>query len=157
MARVTVTRRINAPIEDVWKTWDDFGNIFRFNPNLKHSRLLSDPGKPTGVGTERQCDFADGKNWIRERILEYRPMKSLKVDVYDGTMPLKSMVATITFEEVRTGRTRIRMSADFELKMGLIGKLMTPLMRRQFRPMLQALLDCNAAHVEHGEVVPAAA
>ena len=157
MARVTVTRQVEAPVDEVWKSWDDFGNIYRFNPNLRHSQLLSDPDKPTGVGSERQCDFADGKNWIRERIVDYRPGKSIKIDIYDGTMPLKSMSGTLVFEEIRGGKTRIRMTVDFEPRMGVVGKLLTPLMRRQFRPMLQALLDCNAAHIERGDVVPAAA
>ena len=70
---------------------------------------------------------------------------------------MKSMAASLTFEEVATDRTRVRMSVDFEPKFGVIGRLMVPLMRRQFRSMLQPLLDCNAAHVERGEVVPAAA
>lgn len=58
MARLTVARRIDAPIDEVWKSWEDFGNIYRFNPGLKHSYLLSDPDRPTGVGSERQCDLA---------------------------------------------------------------------------------------------------
>ena len=157
MARVTVAKRIAAPVDAVWRSWEDFGNVYRFNPNLKFSRLLSDPGQPTGVGSERQCDLADGKNWIRERIVEFRPQESLKVEVFDGTMPMKSMLATITFEEISGGRTRVRMSVDFEPKLGVVGRLMVPLMRRQFRSMLQAFLDCSAAHVERGEVVPAAA
>ncbi len=157
MARVTVARRIDSSIEEVWESWEDFGNIYRFNPNLKHSYLLSDPDQPTGVGSERQCDLADGKNWIRERIIDYRPGRAIRIDAYDSTMPMKSIIASLHFEKISEERTRVRMSVDFEPKFGVVGRLMVPLMRRQFRPMLQALLDCNAAHVERGEVVPAAA
>ena len=157
MARVTVAKRIDAPVEAVWHSWEDFGNVYRFNPNLKHSRLLSGPAGAIGIGSERHCDLADGKNWIRERIVDVRPQKSLAVEVYDGTMPMKSMVATVTFEAIKGNRSRVRMSVDFEPKPGIVGRLMVPLMRRQFRAMLQAFLDCNAAHVEHGDVVPAAA
>ena len=49
------------------------------------------------------------------------------------------------------------MKVDFEPKFGVLGKMMAPMMKRQFRPMLQSLLDCNAAHIERGETVAAAA
>ena len=157
MARLTVAKRIDAPIEAVWASWDDFGNIDRFNPHVRHSRLLSDAEKPTGVGSSRQCDLIDGRSWIRERVVGYRPQNRLKVEVYEGTMPIKSMRATVEFEKISDGRTRVRMTADFEPKFGVVGRLMLPLMKRRFRSLLQDLLDSNAAYVEHGEVVPAAA
>jgi ribosome-associated toxin RatA of RatAB toxin-antitoxin module len=157
MAAVTVSKQVDASVQDVWKTWDDFGNIYKFNPNLKHSHLLSDVNEPMGVGSERQCDMADNKNWVRERVLDYQPLKSIKIDVFDSSMPLKSMIATFSFREINEQKTAVQMKVDFEPKFGALGKMMTPLMKRQFRPMLQSLLDCNAAHVERGESVAAAA
>ena len=157
MAILTVAKNVDAPIGEVWESWADFGNIYRFNPNLKHSRLLSDASEPVGVGSTRHCDMADSKNWIRERIVDYRPHQSVKIDVYEGTLPLKSMLATFDFEKLSNDRTRVQMKVEFEPKMGIVGRLMVPLMKRQFRPMLQSLLDCNAAHVERGETVPVAA
>lgn len=157
MATVTLSKRIDAPLADVWESWNDFGNIYKFNPTLKHSHLLSDVAKPIGIGSERHCDFADNKNWIRERIIDYRPQRLIRIDAYDGTMPLKSLVATFGFRETSKGQTAVQMSVEFEPKFGVVGKLMAPLMKRQFRPMLQSLLDCNAAHIERGETVPAAA
>ena len=157
MARLTLSKRIDAPIEEVWDSWADFGNIYRFNPTLRHSRLLTDATEPTGIGTTRHCDLADNKNWIRERIVDYRPQKLIKIDAYDGTMPLKSLVATFKFHEISKRQTGVQMSVEFEPKFGVVGKLMAPLMKRQFRGMLQSLLDCNAAHVERGEMVPTAA
>ena len=84
-------------------------------------------------------------------------MQSLKIDVYESSMPMKSMTASFRFREVTKEKTSVQMTVDFEPGMGVVGMLMTPLMKRQFRPMLQSLLDCNAAHVEYGETVPAAA
>lgn len=157
MPRVVVKKQVAAPIQQVWESWDDFGNIYKFNPNLRHSRLLSESGKPTGIGSERQCDMADNKNWIRERIVEYKPPYLVKIDIFDGTLPMKSMQAMFNFQEQSRDVTQVRMTVDFEPRFGVLGQLMAPLMKRQFRPMLQALLDCNAAHVERGEVVPRAA
>lgn len=156
MAKVTVFKKVDAGLADVWSTWDDFGNIYKFNPSLKNSYLLDSEVTSTGVGSERHCDFADDKNWVRERIVGYRPMSFIKIDVFDGSMPLNSMVATFNLRSVAENRTHVEMTVEFEPKFGVIGKLMTPMMKRQFRPLLQTLLDCNAAHVERGEVVAAA-
>ena len=60
MPEVKVKQTIGASLVEVWNSWDDFGNIARFNPNLKRSFLLND-SKTTGLGAERQCDFIDGK------------------------------------------------------------------------------------------------
>lgn len=157
MAQLILAKRVNASIEDVWASWDDFGNIARFSPSLSASYLLTDKDESTQLGSGRQCDFADGKNWVREKVIGYEPLKRLKVDVYDGTVPLKSMVATFDFEEISAQRTRVRMTVDFEPKHGVLGKLMIPLMKKQFGKLLGQLLDANAAYVERGELVQEAA
>lgn len=157
MSKVIVSKRVNASVEDVWRSWDDFGNIYKYNPNLKASRLLSSADTPTRVGTLRQCDMADGKNWVREEIIDYKPGESMKIDVYDGSLPLKCMTGTIEVEKISEQRSRVRFTADFVPKFGIIGKLLAPLMKRQFEPLLQSMLDGNAAYVERGKEVSMAA
>lgn len=156
MAEVTVTNVVNAPVSEVWASWDDYGNIVRFNPNLKGSHLLLD-GKATGLGAKRQCDLADGKNHIREEIVGYTPLREIVVDIYDGTMPLNSAKATIRFDQQGVSRTKVTMTMEFTPKMGLLGKAMIPIMKPMFRKMLNALLVANAAFVERGEEVARAA
>ena len=157
MAQVILAKRVNAPLSRVWASWNDFGNIDRFNPNLVDSRLLTDESKPTRVGTRRQCDLIDNKNWIREEIINYQPMQSLTVAVYDGTVPVKSMIVKFEFEEISALRTRIRLTADFQPRFGVLGQLMASLMKKQFARMLGAMLDGNAAYVEAAEPLSAAA
>lgn len=157
MAKVIVSKRVNAPLQDVWNSWDDFGGIYKFNQSVTHSRLLNNDSVATRVGTRRQCDLSDGKNWVQEEIIDLQPNRSMKIDVYDGTLPLKSMVATVEVERISSERTRVRFTADFEPKFGLLGKLMVPLMKRQFRSMLQSLLDGNALYVEKNAEVALAA
>ncbi|MEM7643951.1 MAG: SRPBCC family protein [Pseudomonadota bacterium] len=146
MAHVTVDCIVNAPRLDVWSSWDDFGSIAAFNPNLSGSHLLDT--QTTGLGATRQCDLSDGKNHIRERIVDYVPGERMAVDIYDGTMPLKSAKAIITLTPEGQNRTLVRMRMEFVPKFGPLGALMVPMMKPQFRKMLQALLDGNAAHVE---------
>ncbi len=148
METVTVSKLINAPIADVWASWNNFGNIFKFNPSVSSSRLLSDENAPTGIGTRRECELSDGKNWLREKVVEYEAMRRLKIDVYESSMPVKSMYATFDYRETADGGTQVTMTNEFEPGMGIVGKLMAPLMRRRFQPMMEALLDSNAEYVE---------
>ncbi len=156
MASVTVSKLVQAPIADVWSSWDDFANIAKFNPNLNGSYLLQN-SVATGVGAQRQCDLADGKNYIRERIIDYTTEKLIVVDIYEGTLPLKSAKATFTFWEAAAAKTEVNMTMEFTPKYGLFGRLMLPMMKPKFRSMLQALLDANANYVERGETIARAA
>lgn len=155
MAKVKVQKIINAPVSEVWKTWDDFGEISQFNPNVRASFLLHDSAE-TGKGAMRQCDFSDGKNHVRERIIGYEPGKRMVVDIYEGTVPLKRAVAEVSFQALGNSRTRVTMQMDFVPKMGLLGTMMIPMMKSQFRKAITELLRGNAAFVERGMMAHAA-
>ena len=147
MYNLTVAKTLNAPREAVWASWADFGNVAVWHPFVAHSKLLGDPTEPVQVGSRRQCDLADGKNVVRERIVEFAPLERLKIDLYEGTMPMKTAVATVSFGAPDAARTRLVLSMDFEPKHGLLGKLMAPMIRRQFKRMFGELLEANERHV----------
>lgn len=147
MAKVSVKQTVNAMISDVWRSWDQFGSIDAFNPNLTRSFLL-EGSAPTGIGAKRQCDFKDGKNHIKEEIIGYRPNDMMKVDIYDGTVPLKSATAQINLASLGGDRTAVTFTIEFTPKFGLIGKLLIPLMKPQFRKDISRLLEKNARFVE---------
>lgn len=155
MQTVNIEKTIDAPIEKVWESWDDFGAIDKFNPGIRASRLLGEDS--TGIGARRECDLEDGKNWVRERIVDYVPLKRMRIDIVESSMPIKTMSATVALQAISDDKTEVQFTAEFEPKMGLLGKLMAPLMKRQFRPMLAAMLDGNADYVERGVLVPQAA
>ncbi len=156
MAKVSITRTVDAPLDKLWASWDDFGAIYRFNPNLNGSFIL-DGSARTGLGAERQCDLSDGKNYIQERIVEYTPHRRLVVDIYNGTLPLKSATAGFDLKSLGPDRSEVTMTMEFTPKFGLLGKLMVPMMKPQFRRLLGKLLDGNKAFVERGEEVRLAA
>jgi ribosome-associated toxin RatA of RatAB toxin-antitoxin module len=149
MAEVKVETIVDAPVKDVWESWDRFGDIDAFHPQLKASFLLENSAT-TGLGARRQCDLADGKNHIREEIIGYTPEEEMIIDIYEGTMPLRKAEATLRFEAVTHGKTRLSMKMEFEPKMGLIGKMMIPMMKMQFGKMLLSMLRANAGYVEKG-------
>lgn len=155
MPEVTVSRTINAPLPDVWAAWDDFGNIAKFNPNLNSSHSLTG-SHATGQGATRQCNLADGKTYLHERIVEYVPQTRMVIDIYDGNMPVKHAVATLNLRASGRERTEVSLTMGFTPKFGLLGRMMVPMMKPQFRKMLNALLDGNANFVERGVVLNAA-
>ena len=155
MAQVTLSQTVNAPLADVWASWDDFANIAAFNPVVQKS-FLTGNGPATGLGARRQCDLADGKNYIREEITGYEPEKFMEIDIYDGTMPLKQARAVVRLEPRTLTQTKVTMTMAFTPKMGLIGKAMLPIMKKQFAAMLRQLLEGNAAHVEQHRAANAA-
>jgi uncharacterized protein YndB with AHSA1/START domain len=146
MPDVTVTQIVKATPEQVWAAWDDYGNIVNFNPNLSGSHLLGP--QETGKGALRQCDFADGKNHIKERIIEYVPNTRMVLDIYDGTVPLKRATVNISMAAHGADQTRVTLVMSFSPKFGLFGVLLVPIIKGQFRKALQALLKGNADYVE---------
>lgn len=147
MPKVKVQKIVNAPVAEVWASWDSFGDIADFNPSLRASRLINGSA-PSGKGATRQCDLKDGKNHIRERIVEYDPGRRMVIDIYEGTMPLKRTLATVEVRAMGPARTEVSMTMDFAPKFGLLGLAMVPVMKPTFRRMLRGLLDGNAVHVE---------
>lgn len=155
MNKVTEKLIINAPLSEVWVAWDDYGNIACFNPNLKGSHLINASQK-TGLGATRQCDLIDGKNYIRERIVEYSPERRMAVDIYAGTLPFKKARVDIELSAVGQNRTEVSFTMAFQPKMGILGLLMVPLMKPQLRKSIGKLLNANRAFIEDGELANAA-
>ncbi len=156
MPKVTVTETVEAPVDLVWSAWDDYGGIMRFNPNISKSFLIN-KSAASGLGAERQCDLADGKNFIQERVIDYVPNRRMRVDIFNGTLPLKTAVLDIRLTPLGPARTRVDFTMAFTPKMGPLGQLMVPLMKPQFRKLLGKLLEGNKAYVERGETVARAA
>jgi len=95
--------------------------------------------------------MADGKNWINEKVIKSEKNKQLVIDIYEGTLPFKSAIGTIDFRIVNPHQTDVSFTMNFKPKMGIIGLILTPLMKRMFKPSLQDLLDGNADFLERGK------
>ncbi|MEM7188037.1 MAG: SRPBCC family protein [Pseudomonadota bacterium] len=155
MVTIVVEKTVNAPISSVWASWDDYANIAEFHPGLKASYLL-EQDRNTGIGATRQCDFSDGKTFLKERVTGYETNKRMVIDIFDTNAPIKDAKAIFEFAELGPRQTQVTMTMIFTPKMGIIGKLITPLMKLQFRKGLGGLLESNARHVESGEELLAA-
>ena len=156
MAKLSVSKNVNVPIATLWESWSDFANIYKFHPDIKTSFLLGEQ-QPTGLGALRQCNFTDGKTFLKERIIGYEPGKKLVLDIYESNAPIKSATATFEFSSTGTNRSHVDLTFEFEPKMGLLGRLLVPLMKKQFSKGLVGLLNGNASYVNNQSQMEAAA
>ncbi|KMW57035.1 hypothetical protein AIOL_001993 [Candidatus Rhodobacter oscarellae] len=150
MLTITETRAAEIPASELWKVWDNFANIYVFNPNITHSRIINGTAE-NGLGAERQCDLPGKNQYLRERVVEYRPEKRLVVEIFDTSLPMKSMGAEIAFKALGPNRTQITMTATATPKFGLLGRLMTLPMRPMMRRQIGSLLEASIRYALTGE------
>lgn len=127
---IEIERAVAAPASDVWANLATYADIAVWNPNIAKSYLI-DGSAPAGEGALRQCDFADGKNWIRERIVEWREGESYTVDIYEGTMPLQRARATLGVRPQGDRASTAFMRFEYTPKFGVLGTLMNVLMMKR--------------------------
>lgn len=152
MAIIIQTETYSVPASKVWEAFDNFGNIQDFNPNLNSSHLING-SKTTGLGAERRCNFSDGKNHILERITSYREGESMEIDIYSGTVPLKTATAGIRVKPLSPNKSEVLFYIEFTPKFGPLGALMIPLMKPQFKASIRKLLAASKEFVENGVVL----
>jgi hypothetical protein len=148
MAHVRVTHATSAAPALCWELMADFANIDYFNPHLSESRLLE--GSPAnGLGTTRHCDIKGGKNYIRERVVDWQEGRSYTVDIYDGTMPVTGMMTTLGLSPRPGGGSHLFMETSYTPRYGIVGKAMDVLaMRRMFSRMLLDVIKGLAEKAE---------
>ncbi|MCP5073088.1 MAG: SRPBCC family protein [Rhodobacteraceae bacterium] len=154
MATISVEKTVNAPLSELWATWDDFANVSAFAPTISASYLIND-SRDTGLGAERQCDIAGGKHYLRERVTGYIPNERLEIDIFEATMPIKSASAVFDFTALGSDRSKVRMTMNFTPGMGIIGKLMLPVMKPQMAKTMNGMLAANKKLVEQQAMVTA--
>ena len=117
---VTVLK-INAPADKVWDVLDDYAGVEKFSIGIDKSPLIGD--KKTGLGAVRHCIFHDQTS-LHEEIVEYKEHKSFKVVLSNFTAPMKFMHAAFNVEKISETSCKVAMNMDFEVKFGLLGKLL---------------------------------
>ncbi|PWB83196.1 MAG: hypothetical protein C3F11_07865 [Methylocystaceae bacterium] len=129
MTTLRADRCIPADAGVVWALLKDFQHIDAFNPNLSRSSHIG--GTPLeGVGAERRCELKDGRNWIEERVIDWRPGESYTVEIYAGTMPIRDVRTTLSV--AREGaRSCAVMEISYTPKFGLLGQLIDHLLLRR--------------------------
>lgn len=149
--RATQTLRIKGSAERVWDAFSDWGGIWRFQPWVTRSPLLSEHNE--GVGASRRCEFTDGTS-IVETVLEVEPGRRIVMSMADAPKPMKG--GTSSIELTPSGAyTEVTVVIEAELSAGplnpLLSMMMKPMMRKRVRKMLESL----EFHLETGGKIDA--
>ena len=113
--------KINASAEKVWQVLDDYAGVEKFSIGIDKSPLVGD--KASGLGAVRHCIFHDQSS-LHEEIIEYQAYKSFKVVLSNFTVPMKFMHAAFNVEKLSDTSCKVTMNMDFEVKFGLLGKIL---------------------------------
>ncbi len=135
MHSITVKREMKNNVEAVWKVLDDYGTVYRYNPAVESSELLSD--KKTGLGARRVCHFYDGSS-LKEAIIKYVPNQGYSFMLSDFSLPLKRATTHFQLAPLHTDTCLLSVTIEFEPKFGPLGWLMAKLL---MRPMLTKALN----------------
>lgn len=140
MTTLRVERNIAARASVVWPLLKDFQHIDAFNPNLSRSSHIS--GTPfEGLGAERRCELKDGRNWIEERVIDWRPGEGYTVEIYAGTMPIRDVRTTLAVQPDGE-RSRAVMQINYTPKLGPFGQLLDVLvLRRKMTRLMHSVLE----------------
>ena len=125
MEKITATRVLPFPKNEVWEALADFGKIDQISPGVKKSYLLDGP--ITGVGAKRHCDLVPFGTF-RERITDYRENERMVVEIYEGKKlpPIKNISGIFKLDEAPNG-TKVSFIFQYEKK-GFMGSIMNPIM-----------------------------
>ena len=119
---------INAPVERIWAVLSDLAALERYDPTVLKSELLST--EKTGIGAKRKVYMKDGKNWFEEKVTVWQPNCALTIQLTNCTFPIKRLKHSYSFSSVANG-TLVKQVMEYEVKFGLLGKLMDWLMIRK--------------------------
>lgn len=130
MRKIEVDRAIPAPKNAVWKVLADYPNISVWNSGVKKSFSTSEAAE--GVGATRHCDLAP-MGELEETIREWQPEERLVISIDSAKkLPIKSGLATFTLAESADPlSTTTTVSYEYDLKFGVVGLLLGPILDRQ--------------------------
>ena len=146
--------RIDAPPEKVWAALTSLEALQNYDPGVIRSAIISSAME--GVGAARECDLAAGGSF-RERVAEWKPYEALAFELFECTLPVNQLRHRYTFA-IEEGGTRVYQRMEYELKMGVLGKLMDALVvRRRWDAGIKGFFSGLKRYVETGGAPPAKA
>jgi len=127
MQHAEFTRTIHAPIAQVWPLLADVTAVARWSPAVDKADLLT--VQSAGLRAARRCHFYDGTS-VREEVIAVADGRRVRVRLTESSMPMKRLEAEFIVAETPEGHTKVTMALDYEVKWGLLGKLMGAMMVR---------------------------
>lgn len=118
---------ISAPIEKIWEALSNVEKLDKYDPTVKKSTLLTPIN--SGIGAKRKVDMIDGKNWFEEKVIEHKPNEALAFELTACSFPVHKLKHSYSFEKIGD-QVKVKQVMQYEMKYGLLGKIMDTLMVR---------------------------
>lgn len=128
MGSIAVNKKINYPASMVWSFIADYANIYKIHPLLTNS-FINEGSMEKGLGAERTCQMPAGMNLVEE-VIDWQEGESYTIRIVRTNMPIKTAQATIGVRSLRSNRAEIFFKMIYNVKWGILGKLMDVLMMR---------------------------
>jgi hypothetical protein len=140
--------------ERVWALLSDLEAVQRYNPTVRSAAARGPRAR--GIGAERVCELHP-KGRVVERVTHWEDGKAVGLEVAESDWPVHFM-RWVTRIEASAGGTRITQALEYEVKFGLLGRLLDALLlRRKLRTTIDGVFASLARHAEgpvldaHGE------
>ncbi|MCJ8319357.1 MAG: SRPBCC family protein [Colwellia sp.] len=141
---------INAPLDEVWSIIADFNHVYTWAPSVTHSHSLNE--KDQQIGAARHCDI-EGFGSIDEVITQWQEKSGFTYTVTD-LGPLTAAQGRWKIEAVNHHETNIVIEFGYNLKFGVIGKVLHSLMmKNKLSQGLTQTLSALKKRVESGNLV----
>lgn len=148
MATLDNAIQIDASPDTVWAVLTKLDALHAYDPGVRLARLLDGPRE--GVGATRQCDLRP-KGWFRERVTEWVPGQSLAFELFECSLPVKSLTHRYSIVAHGSG-TVVRQRMEYQLKGGLFGRALDMLVvRRKWDGGIKGFFDGLKRHVESAQ------
>lgn len=138
--QVKKSLQIQAPAKEVWIHFYDWGNVWRFQPWVVRSPLLTNIEE--GVGASRRCEFSDNTS-IVETITKVVSGKRIEFSLSETAKPMTGGTGYIDISERGPKSTLVEVGMDVTLGLGplnpVMGLMMKPMMRTRITKMIESL------------------
>jgi uncharacterized protein YndB with AHSA1/START domain len=118
---------IDAPPERVWKVLTGLDLLERYDPGITKSEIVTSSRE--GPGSARRCDLTPG-GWFKEKVADWKPKEFLSFELFECTLPVRLLKHSYTLTPDGSGTT-VRQRMEYELKFGVVGRLMDAMMVRK--------------------------
>ena len=110
-------------------------SVKHYNPLVKSVKIISNHKK--GLGASRFCDLKPN-GFAKERIIRFEPKSKISFELVESSWPVKSMKWHTSLHPDGAS-TIISQEMEYEVKFGLLGKLMDTLFMK--KKLTQAIDD----------------
>ncbi len=147
MGKLVNAININAPLDKIWNILTDLELLDKTDPTVKKATLLSE--NKTGLDAKRKVLMKDGKNWFDEKITVFRPNEELVYQLTECSFPIRGLKHSYSFQSTG-GQTRVQQVMEYQVKYGIIGKLMDKMMiTKQFNAGISKFLNGLKKYAEN--------